>query len=116
MSRLRDADLDGQATPPQPHPPSGRNGRVPPGSGNSGRHPGLGRLLTGVGLCALVLLLGVLAKVGPVARLDLRADEHVAAALVRAGLSPDVVTVGGTVGVLLVAIFVALARTGRKAA
>jgi membrane-associated phospholipid phosphatase len=78
MSRLRDADLDGQATPPQPHPPSGRNGRVPPGSGNSGRHPGLGRLLTGVGLCALVLLLGVLAKVGPVARLDLRADEHVA--------------------------------------
>jgi membrane-associated phospholipid phosphatase len=78
MSRLRDADLNGQATQPQPHPPSGRDGRVPPGSGNSGRHPGLGRLLTGVGLCALVLLLGVLAKVGPVARLDLRADEHVA--------------------------------------
>jgi undecaprenyl-diphosphatase len=29
-------------------------------------------------LCALVLLLGALAKVGPVARLDLRADEHIA--------------------------------------
>jgi undecaprenyl-diphosphatase len=29
-------------------------------------------------LCTLVLLLGALAKVGPVARLDLRADEHIA--------------------------------------
>jgi undecaprenyl-diphosphatase len=41
--------------------------------------PGLARLLTGAGLCVLVLLLGVLAKIGPIARLDLRADEHIAA-------------------------------------
>ena len=33
----------------------------------------------GAGLCVLVLLLGELAKAGPVARWDLRADEHIAA-------------------------------------
>jgi undecaprenyl-diphosphatase len=38
----------------------------------------MGRLLTGAGLCVLVLALGELAKAGPVARLELRADEHIA--------------------------------------
>jgi undecaprenyl-diphosphatase len=51
----------------------------PPDSGVPGRHPGLVRLLTVAALCLLVLLLGALAKAGPVARLDLRADEHIAA-------------------------------------
>ena len=36
------------------------------------------KLLTGIGLCVLVLVLGVVAKLGPVARLDLRADRHIA--------------------------------------
>ena len=39
----------------------------------------MARLVGGAGLCVLVLLLGVLAKADPVARLDLRADEHIAA-------------------------------------
>jgi undecaprenyl-diphosphatase len=37
------------------------------------------RLLTGAGLCVLVLLLGELANAGPVARLDVRADQHLVA-------------------------------------
>jgi len=78
MSRLRRADLDGQATQSQSHLPSGGDGQILSGRGKSGRGPGLGWLLTGVGLCVLVVLLGELAKVGPVARLDLRADEHIA--------------------------------------
>src|SRR6185312_1726214 len=78
MSRLRRADLDGQATQSQSHLPSGGDGQILSGRGKSGRRPGLGWLLTGVGLCVLVVLLGELAKVGPVARLDLRADEHIA--------------------------------------
>jgi membrane-associated phospholipid phosphatase len=51
-----------------------------PGAGERGRRrPGTGRLLAGAGLCVLVLLLGELAKAGPVARLGLRADQHIAA-------------------------------------
>jgi hypothetical protein len=78
MSRLRHADLGSQAAQPHSRLPSGGDARVPSGSGKPGRRPGIGRLLTGVGLCVLVLLLGALAKVGPVARLNLRADEHIA--------------------------------------
>lgn len=48
---------------------------LPPGAPRHGVHS----LLAGAGLCALVLLLGALAKTGPVARLDLHADEHIAA-------------------------------------
>lgn len=36
------------------------------------------RLITGASLCVLVLLLGLLAKAGPVASFDLRADRHIA--------------------------------------
>lgn len=36
------------------------------------------KLLTGIGLCVLVLVLGAVAKLGPIARLDLRADRHIA--------------------------------------
>ena len=38
----------------------------------------LTRLLAGVGLAALVLILGLLAKAGPLARADLRVDKHIA--------------------------------------
>jgi membrane-associated phospholipid phosphatase len=70
MSRARNASPDDQATQPS-YPPPGRE---------AGTHrPGMAGLLTGAGLCVLVLLLGALAKTGPVARLDLRADEHLAA-------------------------------------
>lgn len=105
MSRLWHAGLDSQATQPQPNLPSGGDGRVLSGSGKPGGHPGLGWLLTGVGLCALVVLLGELAKAGPVARLDLRADEHIArdrtgALTTLAKLASDVAT-PETVGVVL---------------
>ncbi|MGH3262291.1 MAG: phosphatase PAP2 family protein [Trebonia sp.] len=78
MSRARHAHSDGQATQPRPYQTTGRGGRVSV-DGNPGGIPGLVQLLIGVGLCVLVLLLGVLAKVGAVARFDLRIDQHVAA-------------------------------------
>lgn len=69
-----------QATEPCSYVPAGTDA----GSRPHGRHPGsprhgLAMLLGGLGLCVLVVLLGALAKTGPVARLDLRADEHIAA-------------------------------------
>jgi undecaprenyl-diphosphatase len=87
MSDPRYTGPDDQATQQYPHLPRGAQTRVPPGgqtrvprdSGVPGRRPGMGSLLAGAGLCVLVLLLGELAKAGPVARLDLRADhEHIA--------------------------------------
>jgi membrane-associated phospholipid phosphatase len=93
MSHSRYAGPDNQPTqyphlPPvakTPVPPGGqtrepqaRQTRVPPGSGAPDRRPGMGRLLAGAGLCVLMLLLGELAKAGPVASLDLHADEHIA--------------------------------------
>ena len=51
----------------------------PPGNDAGAPHSAMARLAGGAGLCVLVLLLGVLAKTGPVARLDLQADEHIAA-------------------------------------
>ncbi len=74
MSRPRHAGSRSQATQPYPYQATGDGTKAPPG-----RRPGTGRLLTGIGLSVLVLLLGELAKAGPVARLDLRADEHIAA-------------------------------------
>jgi hypothetical protein len=70
MPHARHAGTDDQATQPS---------NAPPGTEPGARRPGLAGLLTGAGLCVLVLLLGALAKTGPVARLDLRADEHIAA-------------------------------------
>jgi membrane-associated phospholipid phosphatase len=77
MSRPRYADRGSQPAQPYPYQVPGGVTRVPD-SGIKGRHPGVGRLVAGAGLCALVLLLGELAKAGPVARLDLRADERIA--------------------------------------
>jgi membrane-associated phospholipid phosphatase len=79
MPRPRPADPGSHATEPYPYQAPSGDTRIPPGSGERGGRPGLGRLLSGAGLCVLVLLLGELAKAGPVARLDLRADQHIAA-------------------------------------
>lgn len=79
MSRPRHHGPDGQVPQPYEDQPHGRETGAPTGGSARGGHPGLGRLLTGTGLCAVVVLLGLLAKSGPVARLDLRADEHIAA-------------------------------------
>lgn len=72
MPPIRNASPDDQATPPYSSSPS-------PGRYPGAPRPGLARLLGGAGLCVLVLLLGALAKTGPVARLDLHADQHIAA-------------------------------------
>jgi hypothetical protein len=56
---------------------SGHDGPLPGGAGAARRGPV--RLLAGAVLAACVLLLGVVAKLRPVAALDLRVDEHIAA-------------------------------------
>lgn len=69
-----------------PAPRSAHSGTTAPvspgaaeGSAAGSARGGLARLLAGVGLTALVLILGLLAKTGPVARADLQVDEHIAA-------------------------------------
>jgi membrane-associated phospholipid phosphatase len=79
MSRAHAAHRAGQPAKPSAHQAPGGETRVPPGGAAPGRRPGLGRLLIGLGLCVLVMLLGELAKAGPVARWGLRADQHIAA-------------------------------------
>lgn len=93
MSRYRHggsghASVDSRlADPVASHPQSGpsREGEDASGKGLSvsdgrpgGWPAGRAGLVTGVGLCVLVLLLGVVAKLGPVAALDLRIDRHIA--------------------------------------
>lgn len=71
MSRANDSSPGTRATLP--------NSGLPPGEDlGAPVRPALIMLLAGVGLCVLMLLLGVIAKTGPVMRLDLRADEHIA--------------------------------------
>jgi membrane-associated phospholipid phosphatase len=79
MSGPRRDGPDSQVTQPHEYPPRGRQPGVPGGRGEPGRRPGLARLLTGIGLCVVVLLFGEAVKSGPLARLDLRVDEHIAA-------------------------------------
>ncbi len=69
-----------------PVPTSGHHQAVPAGNpparhadAASSARPGLGRLLAGVGVAIFMLVLGMIAKTGPVARFDLRVDEHIAA-------------------------------------
>jgi membrane-associated phospholipid phosphatase len=109
---------DDQLTQPYTHLPPGKKiqaagGRAP------ARRPGLASLLTGAGLCVLVLLLGELAKAGPVARLDLRADQHLAhdrtGALTAVAKFFTIIATPETVGVgLLIALPVVLALMGRR--
>jgi undecaprenyl-diphosphatase len=79
----------GPAAPAADYPAGSRarpgDGSVPAAGGTAaagGRHgggtPGLARLVTGIGLCVAVLVLGVIAKIGPVSRWDLSIDRHVA--------------------------------------
>lgn len=78
MSRPRYNGSGSRVTQPPAYEPHAQ-APVAPTTGRAPGRPGLTRLLTGAGLCAVVLLLGAVAKSGPVARLDLRADEHIAA-------------------------------------
>jgi hypothetical protein len=60
--------------------PAGQVHRDPvAGTGTGTPRHGLARLLAGVGLTVLMLLLGLIAKTGPVASLDLQVDQHIAA-------------------------------------
>lgn len=54
------------------------DGTAADGARQGGRPPGVARLATGIGLCVVVLVLGVIAKFGPVSRWDLSIDRHVA--------------------------------------
>ncbi len=86
MSRPRHYGPDNQETQPYEYQPRGRQAAVPPDrdtrkpapGGMPGRRPGMGRLLTGIGLCVFVLLFGEVVKSGPLSRFDLRIDQHIA--------------------------------------
>ena len=71
MYRSRHADSGTQEAQPHRYAPSA------PGVGAS--RPAVAWLLAGIALAIMVFLLGELAKLGPVARLDLHADQHIAA-------------------------------------
>ena len=123
MSRHHSVDRGGQATQSHARLRSDGDSRVPPDSGKPRLRPGVGRLLTGVGLILLVVLVGELAKFGPVARLDLRADEHIArhrtgALTTLAKLASDIAT-PETVGlglIILVPVVLLLMRRRLDAA
>lgn len=78
MSGSRNYDPGHQETQPPEDQRRNRDTWAPPGSGKPGRRPGLNRLLAGAALCVFVLLLGEAVRSGPVASLDLRADQHIA--------------------------------------
>ena len=99
--------------PPAPadHPPAPA---WPAGPGRPSRF-WLVRLAAGAGLAIGVLVLGVIAKFGPVARLDLRVDQHIAAqdrtawltALAKAATeiaTPETIGLGLMIGVPLVLV------------
>ena len=113
MSRLprpRYAHPGTAAAPGRGYPAPRRDTGTPRG--------GLARLLAGVGLALLVLLLGLVAKTGPVARLDLQADQHIAAhdrtsALTTLARAASTIATPETVGVglmILLPVILLLAR------
>ena len=79
---------------------------------------GLVRLLAGLALSVLVLLLGVLAKTGPVASLDLEVDRHIAVydrtsaltALARAATTLATPEIAGVGLMILIPVMLVLAR------
>jgi membrane-associated phospholipid phosphatase len=110
----------GQARPGQARPGQARPGQARPGPGPGNARPGIVRLLTGAGLAIAVLVLGVVAKTGPVASLDLRVDEHIAAhdrtslltALAKAASTvakPEIIGIG-----LLIVLPIILVLTRRR--
>lgn len=93
------------------HPRPGRDAGVP--------RYGLLRLLAGAGLAAGMLLLGLIAKAGPVTSLDLKADKHIAAhragALTALARAVTTVATPETVGVgLMVLVPLALLLARRR--
>lgn len=94
--------------------------KAEPGIGTSAPRHGLSVLLAGIGLAVLVFILGAVAKTGPVARFDLRVDEHIAAhdrvsvltALAKAATSiatPETIGVG-----LMIVLPLILVLAGRR--
>jgi undecaprenyl-diphosphatase len=79
MSRSRYLSPGDQATQAYRYHPPGAGTAPSRPAGTRPSRPALLRLLAGGGMCLAVLLLGALARTGPLARLDLRADEHIAA-------------------------------------
>jgi hypothetical protein len=78
-----------------------------PDPGWAPRH-GLASLLTGVALSVLVLLVGLLAKAGPVASLELRVDRHIA--------TQDRTSMLTTLAPLVALVVIAATWAGRSAA
>ncbi|HUZ24843.1 MAG TPA: phosphatase PAP2 family protein [Streptosporangiaceae bacterium] len=104
---------------PAAPPPDGQVHRSPePGRGDGAPRPGVPALLAGAGLGVLVLVLGIVAKTGPVARADLRVDQHIAAhdrtsALTSLARAATTIATPETVGVglmILVPVILLLAR------
>ena len=62
-----------------PSPGGHASPRTAPGRGTATPRHGLSVLLVGIGLAILVLILGAVAKTGPVAGFGLRVDKHIAA-------------------------------------
>lgn len=86
--------------------------------GEAATSAALPRLITGIALCAGVLLLGVIARLGPVARLDLHVDQHIAAhdrtsaltALTRALSTIGDISTAGVAAVIAVPVILWLVR------
>ena len=64
---------------PVPPPASNADSSMASARGTGTPRHGLSALLVGIGLAIVVLVLGAVAKTGPVASFDLRVDEHIAA-------------------------------------
>jgi undecaprenyl-diphosphatase len=99
------------AAPRRRYPAPGRGARAP-------RH-GLARLLAGVGLAVLMLVLGAVAKTGPVATFDLRVDQHIAAhdrtsALTALARAASTIATPETVGVGLMIVLPLILLLARR--
>ena len=102
-----------------PHPPAGSvRQRAVQSAADGARWLPL-RLLAGTALAVAVLLLGLLARSGPLARMDLRVDEHIAAHdrtawLTSAAKLLSTVATPETVGVGLMLVIPALLLVARR--
>ncbi len=98
---------------------TGPHGYPRPGHDEGVSRYGLPRLLAGAGLAVSMLVLGLIAKAGPVTSLDLKADEHLAAhrvgPLTTAARGFSVIATPETVGVaLMIAVPVILLLLHRR--
>jgi undecaprenyl-diphosphatase len=99
------------AAPGRRYPAPGRGARAP-------RH-GLARLLAGIGLAVLMLVLGAVAKTGPVTSFGLRVDQHIAAhhrtsALTALARAASTIATPETVGVGLMIVLPLILLLARR--